>query len=90
MGVLPNQVPNSGTPERLLTGLALGGGMDFIVPGSGIATGAVGAAYLPGVNQAITRLLTAERPQAVRTLGEIARRGAPYAALGSGAAFADE
>lgn len=88
--ILPNQVPNSGTPERLLTGLALGGGLDFVVPGSGIAAGTVGAAYLPGVNQMITRLLTAERPQAVKTLGELARRGAPYAALGSGAAFADE
>lgn len=88
--VLPNQVPNSGTPERLLTGLALGGGMDFVVPGSGMAAGAVGAAYLPGVNQFITQLLTANRPRAVKTLGELARRGAPYAALGSGAAFADE
>lgn len=82
--VLPNKVPNSGTADRALLGLVAGGGADFLVPGSGAALGAASAAYLPGVNELVTKLLSAQRPQAVRTLADLTRQVTPYASLYGG------
>jgi hypothetical protein len=45
-------------------------------------TGAGSVAYLPGVNQALTALLT-RRPQQMRSLGDVAKRLAPVAGLSS-------
>ncbi len=83
--ILPNKIADSGTAGRFMTGAAMGGGLGLLEPVSATAAAGVGAAYLPGVNQLITKLLSSERPEAVKLAAELARMLAPQLEAAGGA-----
>ena len=88
--LLPNKVPDSGTVARglfnaLAASAATGSGaLAHVTPAGWLGGGAAALAYAPKVNPFITSMMTAERPEAMVTLGDLLRRGAPYAALTAG------
>lgn len=77
--ILGDQLPNSGTADRLLNAMMLGGG--YAIDPT-LAMGAVGlrGLYTDPVQEVIATLLT-RRPEAVRTAGDLVRRAAPVGAL---------
>lgn len=77
--VLGAKLPDSGTPMRMLTGAAAGGGLAMINPA--VLAGGLGAASAytrPG--QAALAALLARRPDAAEPIANALRRLAPYAA----------
>lgn len=80
--VLGNNLPDSGTAERLGSGVALGAGymVNPLIPASMVAGR---AAYTPTAQNALVSLI-ARRPEAVRQAGEqVLRLGRPAALLGA-------
>lgn len=84
--VLPNKVPDSGTPARALLAAAVAGGGALLHPAipAAIATGA-GVYTRPG-QSAISTLL-ARRPEIAVPISELLRQASPYAAIGGAAAL---
>lgn len=69
-GVLPSSVPDSGTPLRAMLGLGLlGGGGVAINPAVPVAGLAAAGLYTQPVQRMIQGLLTAQRPETVRAIG---------------------
>jgi hypothetical protein len=75
--VLGSNVPNSGTADRGLMGLLLGGAIDPALAG-GMVVGR--GAYTDPAQRAIAAMLT-QRPAAVRQTGDLVRKAAPISAL---------
>lgn len=87
--VLGNNLPDSGTAERLGSGLALGAGymINPLVAGSMVAGR---AAYTPAAQNALVSLI-ARRPEVARQAGEqVLRLGRPAALLGATAAQGEQ
>lgn len=77
--VLGSKVPDSGTPLRLMTGIAAGGGLGAISPAAlGVGLGASSAYTRPG--QAALAALLARRPDSAQPIASALERLAPYAA----------
>jgi hypothetical protein len=86
--VLGESLPNSGTADRLLNTLFLGGGyaIDPMLAGAAVAGR---AAYTQPSQKAIAALL-AGRPMAMREAGKVARIASPaFALTGTQAALND-
>jgi hypothetical protein len=80
--VLPNQVPNSGTVDRLgLLALAAR-------PDMALLAGTAGLGYAPGTS-AVVRGALAKRPEWAYPLGDQIRQASPYLGLLGGALAAD-
>lgn len=80
--VLGNNLPDSGTAERIGSGVALGAGY-MVNPLIPAAMAAGRAAYTPAAQNALVSLI-ARRPEAIRQAGEqILRLGRPAALLGA-------
>jgi hypothetical protein len=75
--VLGASVPNSGTADRGLMGLLLGGAIDPMLAGTMVAGRGV---YAAPAQRMIASMLT-QRPQAVRQAGDLVRRAAPLSGL---------
>ena len=77
--VLASRVPDSGTPTRLMAGLAAGGGVGMVSPTALVAGLGASSAYTrPG--QAALAALLARRPDAAQPIASALERLAPYAA----------
>lgn len=77
--VLASKLPDSGTPARLMTGLAAGGGVGMVSPTALMAGLGASSAYTrPG--QAALAALLARRPDAAQPIASALERLAPYAA----------
>lgn len=75
--VLGSSVPNSGTADRGLMGLLLGGAIDPMLAGSMVAGRGV---YAAPAQRMIASMLT-QRHEPVRQTGDLIRRAAPVGAL---------
>lgn len=82
--VLPNKYPDSGTAGRMFAGLTAAGGIGAINPAALGAAGVGALAYAPGVNTLVSKAMTAQRPDSVMRLGDLARQSSPLAALLAG------
>jgi hypothetical protein len=80
--VLGDKVPNSGTPERLLAAMGLGGYME---PTSLIASGALSLPYTKVGQKAFAQALT-KRPPGSNLIAELLRRASVPAAAGAASA----
>lgn len=77
--VLASKLPDSGTPARLMTGIAAGGGVGYLSPTALLSGLGASAAYTkPG--QAAMAALLARRPDAAQPIASALERLAPYAA----------
>lgn len=77
--VLASKYPDSGTPGRLMAGLATGGGAAALSP-TGAALGAAGVLpYLPGGRQTAAWLLAGRQGPAAQNVANAVRRIAPAA-----------
>lgn len=86
--VLGDTLPNSGTADRLLNTMMLGGGYMIDPVLAGLAVGARGA-YTDPVQGALASILT-RRPEALRAAGNYVEQAAPIAGLAGVGAFLDE
>lgn len=82
--VLPENIPDSGTPERLLMNAGVLGGGLVTNPSALAAYAGLGVPYAPGVRDVAVNALIGRRPELVQRLGEISQRNALL--LGAGAA----
>lgn len=80
--VLGDKVPNSGTPERLLAAMGLGGYME---PTSLIASGALSLPYTKVGQKAFSQALT-KRPPGSNLIAELLRRATLPASAGAASA----
>lgn len=76
LDVLPENIPDSGTPERLALNLGVLGGGAAISPVGAATYGALGVPYAPGVRDAVTYALIGRRPAAIERAGEAFQRNA--------------
>lgn len=86
--VLPDTVPNSGTPERLAGMAMLGGGtgtIGMVDPTLGIASAASLLGYVPGLDRAIQNFAI-NRPQGLKNAGSLIDKYLTPALGGAGAA----
>ena len=74
--VLGSTIPNSGTPERMLTGGAALGGLGYINPYAAGSALVSAAPYLPGARQLLATLL-ARRPAVARLPAQAVNRLVP-------------
>lgn len=81
--VLPNSIPNSGTPERLMAaGTMLGGaGAAGMLPHLGVLSGVTGAVYSPLGRYLTTGLLAGARPAPIDAAGALLARSGGAVAL---------
>jgi hypothetical protein len=83
--VLPNKVPDSGSIGRaMVNGTAVSGahGLGMLLEPTTLATmGAASLPYLPVIGPALTNLAMVARPQAVKGMGDLMSKLAPYLGL---------
>jgi hypothetical protein len=87
--VLPATIPDSGSPVRLASLFAAGGGLGFLNPHAAAAAGAPLAAYAPGVDRALQNLAL-NRPNLLHSVGNWINDLGPYLGTAGAITAADQ